>query len=79
GSIYSDDFLILPKTSGYGLKVDTTDPTYPWRDMRDQLTVRATGVAAPAYAQVGTTVFYDYEFLGTGTQKKEGRSRHHID
>lgn len=71
--------IIHPKTSGQGNKVDPAAPTYPWRDMRDQLTVRATGVAAPNYSQVGATSFYDYEFVGTGTQRKEGRSRFHID
>ena len=32
-NIVNTSFNIFPKASGYGVKVDTTTPTFPWRDM----------------------------------------------
>ena len=40
------DVLVLPKTSGYGLKVDTATPTYGWGDIIGQLEAKTTGPTA---------------------------------
>jgi hypothetical protein len=47
--IWSNNFiansLVLPKTSGSGIKVDTTTPTFAWQDLLGPIVVRGTGVA----------------------------------
>jgi hypothetical protein len=70
--------IILPKTSGEGIKVDSSAPTYPWADLLSEITIRGSSVAAPAYSQIGFTTYYAYEFLGTGTQIKEGFANYHL-
>jgi hypothetical protein len=37
---------ILPKTSGVGFKVDSTNPTFPWFDLLGAVHVKTTGVAS---------------------------------
>jgi hypothetical protein len=39
--------LILPKTSGYGIKVDTAAPTYGWKDLLGSVIPKTTGVGSP--------------------------------
>jgi hypothetical protein len=70
--------LILPKTSLQGIQVDPAAATYPWRDLTADLVVRTTGTAAPAYSQIGATVFYAYDFVGA-TTLKEARVNFHLD
>lgn len=41
--------LILPKTAGYGIKVDTTTPTFPWRDIIGQVVPKTTGAGTPVF------------------------------
>lgn len=43
--------LQLPKTSGLGIKVDSTGtPTFPWRDLIGDITPKASGTGAPTLA-----------------------------
>jgi hypothetical protein len=43
--------LRLPKTSGLGIKVDSTGtPTFPWRDLIGDITPKASGVGSPTLA-----------------------------
>ncbi len=43
--------LQLPKTSGLGIKVDSTGtPTFPWADLIGDITPKTSGVGAPALA-----------------------------
>ncbi len=70
--------IILPKTSGEGIQVDGSAPTYPWADLLSDIIIRGTGTAAPPYSQIGATGFYAYEFTGTGVQLKEGFGSYHI-
>lgn len=41
--------IILPKASGQGVKVDTTTPTFGWRDITSRISVRGIGGTDPAY------------------------------
>lgn len=41
----------LPKTSGLGIKIDSTGtPTFPWRDLIGDITPKTSGAGAPALA-----------------------------
>jgi len=44
---YNLDTLTLPKTSGKGIKVDATTPTWPWRDLEGLLRPDPGGANAP--------------------------------
>lgn len=44
--------FVLPKTSGFGIKVDTATPTYPWRDLEGVLYPDPAGVNSPTLAAV---------------------------
>jgi len=45
--ILGDGNIVLAKTAGVGLKVDTTLPTYPWKEVVSNSFVKTTGVNAP--------------------------------
>lgn len=54
--------LVLPKTSGLGIKVDTDAPTFAWRDLSGVLTPDPAGTDAPAVLAFRTPVrayFFD--------------------
>lgn len=42
------DTIVLPKTSGKGIKVDTATPIFGWRDIIGNVQPKATGVGSPA-------------------------------
>jgi hypothetical protein len=44
-----EEGLILPKTSGKGIKVDTETPTFPWHDLLGSVSIRGTGATDPSY------------------------------
>jgi len=44
------DNITLPKTSGKGIKVDTTYPTFGWRDMIGDVSPKTTAVGAATLA-----------------------------
>lgn len=48
--------LVIPKTSGTGIKIDQTTPTYPWRDILGQISVKGTGVNDPTWASFITNI-----------------------
>ena len=63
--ILGDGTFVLPKTSGIGFKLDTTTPTYPWKDLLGRIDIDETGVnAATLGAFIGGSV-RNYAF-GTG-------------
>lgn len=45
--LISGEFLILDKASGNGIKVDTTTPTFGWRDLRAEIRTRGVGATDP--------------------------------
>ena len=42
-----DGDIVLPKTSGKGVKIDTTTPTFGWRDLRAEIRTRGVGGTDP--------------------------------
>lgn len=39
--------LVVPKTAGYGIKVDTSTPTFGWKDLLGELRPKTSGVGSP--------------------------------
>jgi hypothetical protein len=67
GNLQVFEQLTLPKTSGYGIKVDTTTPTWPWRDLEGILIWDQGGANAFSLATYrGGAV---REFAGSATDK----------
>ncbi len=63
--------IVLPKTSGVGIKVDVANPSFGWRDLLGETTARNTGASKPTLAiyrgglrqyqfGVGDEEFYDF-------------------
>lgn len=51
GALYvNQNVLVLPKTQNYGIMVDTTTPTYGWRDLLGQIIVKGVGANDPDWA-----------------------------
>lgn len=48
--IYYNDLIVMSKTQGKGIQVDTATPTWGWRDMRGSIDVRTGGGAVPTRA-----------------------------
>lgn len=46
--LFESDSLVLPKTSGVGIKVDEAAPTWGWKDLLGRIQPRDGGVTAPA-------------------------------
>ena len=42
--------IIFPKTTNTGIQVDTTTPTWGWRDIIGDISLRGTGAADPSYS-----------------------------
>jgi len=59
------DSLVLPKTSGVGIKVDVDTPAYGWRDIIGNLNVRGTGANDPTFAIYTGTAMRQYQFSAT--------------
>lgn len=53
--------LVLPKTSGVGIKVDPAAPTFGWRDLTCAIDPRATGTGTPVRTLYRGTI-YQYAF-----------------
>jgi len=49
-NLYLNGILTLPKLSTAGIKVDYTNPTYPWKTALGRVTVKITGSADPSWA-----------------------------
>jgi len=77
-SATTSNSLVLSKSSGIGIKVDTSTPTFPWRDIIGQITPRLGGSAAPALASFRGTNVLEYTFAGTPTADKIDNITFHI-
>lgn len=53
---YFDGFIVLPKASGNGIKIDSTTPTFGWRDLLGQPTALNTGASKPTFAAYRDTL-----------------------
>ena len=51
GVVYliGDTNIVFQKASGKGIKVDTTTPTFGWRDLLGETTTRSTGANKPSF------------------------------
>lgn len=54
--------IVLPKTSGKGIMVDTTTPTFGWRDIIGKVAPKISGAGAPARAVYAGGNVNDYAF-----------------
>lgn len=54
--------LVLPKTSGVGIKVDPASPSYGWRDLICAIDPKATGGGSPSRVVYRGTI-YGYSFI----------------
>jgi len=53
--------LVLPKTSGKGIKVDNTTPTFGWRDLLGEIRTRGVGATDPGDATyIGNIKAYQF-------------------
>lgn len=53
--------LVMPKTSGYGIQVDTSSPSFGWRDLLGQIQTRGVGASDPDWVAYRGNV-YQYQF-----------------
>ena len=58
-ALVGSTFNIFPKASGYGVKVDTTTPTFPWRDKEGILNYAS---AVPGSLNIYRNTIRDYSF-----------------
>jgi hypothetical protein len=60
GSLAND--LVLPKTSGKGIKVDTAAATFGYRDLQGDVTIKTAGANDPDFSNYASTGIYRYKF-----------------
>lgn len=58
GSLYvNQGWFVLPKTSGYGILVDTAAPTFPWKNIIGLIEVKGTGANDPDWVVFRDTIY----------------------
>ena len=57
--------LVLNKTSGIGIKVDTATPTFGWRDLLGEISIKTIGANDPDYNDYAATGIHRYQFKNT--------------
>lgn len=60
---------VIGKASGTGVKVDTSTPTWGWRDIVSEIEARGSGANDPTFAVYTGTSFYMYQFSATTMQQ----------
>jgi hypothetical protein len=61
-SLSVGNHLVLPKTTNYGIKVDTTTPTFPFHDIIGKIQPKATGAGSPVRTTYQGNIA-DYAFV----------------
>jgi len=61
--------IVVPKTSGVGMKVDTASPVFGYRDILGEIIVRGAGANDPSFTAYGATAQYAYSF-SAGTMQQ---------
>ncbi len=62
--------LVIGKASGIGIKVDTTLPTFGWRDITADIIIKGTGANDPTFTvYTGITTIRAYSFSATVMQE----------
>jgi len=64
-----NDVLVVPKTSGTGIKVDTVAPTFGWRDITSSIEVRGSGANDPSFAVYTGTALRAYSFSASSMKE----------
>jgi len=54
--------LILPKTSGVGIKVELADPTFGWRDILGTPQEPTVGSGRPSWVQIASSGIFTWSF-----------------
>lgn len=63
GDVITGDDLIVPGLTGDAIKIGDSDAAlYGWHDMLGYIESRGTGPTDPAWAQIGVTSFWAYDF-----------------
>lgn len=60
--VFDGDSLVLPKTSGIGIKVDEATPTFGWKDLLGRIDPRDAGATAPTLAVYRAGQVREYAF-----------------
>lgn len=68
--------VVIPKTAGSGIKIDTASPDFGWRDMIGTINTRATGPTVPTFTTYRGNLF-QYSF-GTGAGAVEVFNEFHM-
>jgi len=63
-----DDSIAISKTSGKGIKVDTTTPTFGWRDIIGSPQEPTVGSGKPSWTQIATSGVYTWNFATADVQ-----------
>lgn len=71
----ADDTIVLPKTSGKGIKVDTTSPTFGWTDWLGVLAIKVAGASDPTWA---TTLGTDKDWKFSNVAMNEMWINYHV-
>lgn len=61
--------MVLPKTTTTGIKVDTTTPTWGWRDITSEIDARGSGGNDPTFSTYTGTNFFLHQFSATTMQQ----------
>jgi len=69
GATTLNDVLVVPKTSGMGIKVDTATPTFGWRDITSSIEVRGSGANDPSFAVYTGTALRAYSFSASSMKE----------
>lgn len=54
--------VVLQKASGKGIRVDTTTPTFGWRDLQGDVLIKVVGANDPDYNDYAGTGIYRHQF-----------------
>lgn len=76
GIAYDGGNIVLPKTSGVGIQVDPTSPSFGWVDLLGAVHVRPSGGSSPSFTLYQGGI-YQYSF-GTVSGETEVINEYHI-
>jgi len=65
--MHINGMLVLPKTEGQGIKVDTATPTFGWHDMKGKIETHGVGANEPVF-NVYRNGLRSYEFNNVGDE-----------
>jgi len=69
GATTLNNVLVVPKTSGMGIKVDAATPTFGWQDITAPTEVRGSGANDPSFAIYTGTSLRAYSFSASSMKE----------